>query len=73
MLLKNPDFHGISSVFLARKRYSSLKALVHFTNVTELNARGEADVVHLDDPFFTIEARCEESACGWDIRMHIYI
>ena len=50
-----------------------MKALVHFTNVTELNARGEADVVHLDDPFFTIEARCEESACGWDIRMHIYI
>jgi hypothetical protein len=58
---------------LARKRYSSLKALVHFTNVTELNARGEADVVHLDDPFFTIEARCEVSACGWDIKMHIYI
>lgn len=38
-------------------KYSSLKALVHFTNVTELNARGEADVVHLDDPFFTIEVQ----------------
>ena len=43
-------------VFMAVTRYSSLKPLVHFTNVTELNARGEADLVHLDDPFFTIEA-----------------
>ena len=29
---------------------------MRFTNVTELNSRGEADLVHLDDPFFTIEA-----------------
>ena len=38
------------------QRYNASKVLVRFTNVTELNSRGEADLVHLDDPFFTIEA-----------------
>ncbi|CAK9018508.1 unnamed protein product [Durusdinium trenchii] len=38
-------------------KYSAVKPLVTFTNVTELNARGEADVVHINDPFFTIEVK----------------
>ena len=38
-------------------KYNASKVLVRFTNVTELNSRGEADLVHLDDPFFTIEVQ----------------
>ena len=30
---------------------------MHFTNVTQMNSRGEIDVVHIDDSFSTIEAR----------------
>eukprot|EP00438_Fugacium_kawagutii_P017735 Skav203028 [mRNA] locus=scaffold583:359611:362296:+ [translate_table: standard] len=51
--------------------YSSLKPLVQFTNVTELNSRGEADIVHLKDPFFTIEVQIRGSwslsAVAWKI------
>ena len=36
-------------------KYIGAKPLVSFTNVTELNSHGQADVVHTSDPFFTIE------------------
>mmetsp|Transcript_51964 Transcript_51964/g.97211 ORF Transcript_51964/g.97211 Transcript_51964/m.97211 type:complete len:186 (+) Transcript_51964:53-610(+) len=43
-------------------KYGDVPPLVKFTNVTELNSQGQAGVVHISDPFFTIELQGQSLA-----------